>query len=171
MVLWDDVFQRAAADCPGVETESVLVDAMSAQFVLHPEDLSAVVASDLNADILCHLGSAPAGSLGPAAGANLTPERRFPSMFEPVHGFAPDIAGQGPGQPRRRGDRIRASPTRSSPATTYRAVSQPWSSALTGSSGSALFVTDGPAGFPPRKRAPRRRSTAAGSSRRAARHA
>ncbi|MEU6415995.1 isocitrate/isopropylmalate family dehydrogenase [Streptomyces spiralis] len=99
MVLWDDVFQRVAADYPDVETESVLVDAMSAKFVLHPEDLSVVVASNLNADILSDLGSAPAGSLGLAASANLNPERRFPSMFEPVHGFAPDIAVQGLANP------------------------------------------------------------------------
>ena len=95
MVLWDDVFKRVAVDYPDVETESVLVDAMSAKFVLKPEDLSVVVASNLNADILSDLGSALAGSLGLAASANLNPERRFPSMFEPVHGSAPDIAGQG----------------------------------------------------------------------------
>ncbi|HZB19361.1 MAG TPA: tartrate dehydrogenase [Blastococcus sp.] len=95
MVLWDDVFKRVAAEYPDVETESVLVDAMAAKFVLRPEDLSVVVASNLNADILSDLGSALAGSLGLAASANFNPERRFPSMFEPVHGSAPDIAGQG----------------------------------------------------------------------------
>lgn len=95
MVLWDEVFDRVARDYPDVETESVLVDAMSAKFVLHPEQLSVVVASNLNADILSDLGSALAGSLGLASSANLNPERRFPSMFEPVHGTAPDIAGQG----------------------------------------------------------------------------
>ena len=94
MVLWDEVFQRVAAEYPDVANESVLVDAMSAKFILHPEDLSVVVASNLNADILSDLGSALAGSLGLAASANLNPERRFPSMFEPVHGSAPDIAGQ-----------------------------------------------------------------------------
>ncbi|MFC6066989.1 tartrate dehydrogenase [Streptomyces ochraceiscleroticus] len=99
MVLWDDVFKRVAAEYPDVETESVLVDAMSAKFVLRPEDLSVVVASNLNADILSDLGSALAGSLGLAASANLNPERRFPSMFEPVHGSAPDIAGQGLANP------------------------------------------------------------------------
>lgn len=99
MVLWDDVFKRVAADYPDVETESVLVDAMSAKFVLRPEDLSVVVASNLNADILSDLGSALAGSLGLAASANLNPERRFPSMFEPVHGSAPDIAGHGLANP------------------------------------------------------------------------
>jgi tartrate dehydrogenase/decarboxylase/D-malate dehydrogenase len=95
MVLWDEVFERVARDYPDVATESVLVDAMSAKFVLRPEDLSVVVASNLNADILSDLGSALAGSLGLAASANLNPERRYPSMFEPVHGSAPDIAGQG----------------------------------------------------------------------------
>jgi tartrate dehydrogenase/decarboxylase/D-malate dehydrogenase len=99
MVLWDEVFARVARDYPDVETESVLVDAMSAKFVLRPEDLSVVVASNLNADILSDLGSALAGSLGLAASANLNPERRFPSMFEPVHGSAPDIAGQGLANP------------------------------------------------------------------------
>ncbi|WP_371657694.1 tartrate dehydrogenase [Streptomyces sp. NBC_00280] len=99
MVLWDDVFKRVALDYPDVETESVLVDAMSAKFVLKPEDLSVVVASNLNADILSDLGSALAGSLGLAASANLNPDRRFPSMFEPVHGSAPDIAGQGLANP------------------------------------------------------------------------
>ncbi|RRO16882.1 tartrate dehydrogenase [Saccharopolyspora rhizosphaerae] len=99
MVLWDEVFERVAADYPDVETESVLVDAMSATFVLHPEDLSVVVASNLNADILSDLGSALAGSLGLAASANLNPDHRFPSMFEPVHGSAPDIAGRGLANP------------------------------------------------------------------------
>jgi tartrate dehydrogenase/decarboxylase/D-malate dehydrogenase len=99
MVLWDEVFTRVAADYPDVQIESVLVDAMSAKFILHPEELSVVVASNLNADILSDLGSALAGSLGVAASANLNPERRFPSMFEPVHGSAPDIAGQGVSNP------------------------------------------------------------------------
>jgi tartrate dehydrogenase/decarboxylase / D-malate dehydrogenase len=99
MVLWDETFQRVARDYPDVTTESVLVDAMSAKFILHPEDLSVVVASNLNADILSDLGSALAGSLGLAASANINPERRFPSMFEPVHGSAPDIAGQGISNP------------------------------------------------------------------------
>ncbi len=99
MVLWDDTFRRVARDYPDVATESVLVDAMAAKFVLRPEDLSVVVASNLHADILSDLGSALAGSLGLAASANLNPERRFPSMFEPVHGSAPDIAGQGVANP------------------------------------------------------------------------
>ncbi|MBQ6643460.1 MAG: tartrate dehydrogenase [Saccharopolyspora sp.] len=99
MVLWDEIFERVAGDYPDVETESVLVDAMAAKFVLNPEELSVVVASNLNADILSDLGSALAGSLGLAASANLNPDRRFPSMFEPVHGSAPDIAGQGLANP------------------------------------------------------------------------
>lgn len=99
MVMWDDVFKRVARDYPDVQGDSVLVDAMAARFVLHPEDLSVVVASNLHADILSDLGSALAGSLGLAASANLNPERRFPSMFEPVHGSAPDIAGQGLANP------------------------------------------------------------------------
>lgn len=99
MVLWDDVFTRVSQDYPDIETESVLVDAMAAKFVLRPEDLDVVVASNLMADILSDLGSAMAGSLGLASSANLNPERRYPSMFEPVHGSAPDIAGQGMSNP------------------------------------------------------------------------
>jgi tartrate dehydrogenase/decarboxylase/D-malate dehydrogenase len=99
MVLWDEVFRRVAAGYPDVETEQWLVDAMAARFVLRPETLEVVVASNLFADILSDLGSALAGSLGIAASANLNPERRYPSMFEPVHGSAPDIAGQGIANP------------------------------------------------------------------------
>ncbi len=99
MVLWDEVFQRVAAEYPDVETELVLVDAMAARFVLRPESLSVVVASNLHADILSDLGSALVGSLGVAASANINVERRFPSMFEPVHGSAPDIAGRGIANP------------------------------------------------------------------------
>ncbi len=99
MVLWDEVFDRVAAEYPDVESELVLVDAMAARFVLHPESLSVVVASNLHADILSDLGSALTGSLGVAASANINVERRFPSMFEPVHGSAPDIAGQGVANP------------------------------------------------------------------------
>lgn len=99
MVMWDEIFTRISAEYPDVETESVLVDAMAARFVLAPESLSVVVASNLFADILSDLGSAMAGSLGLAASANLNPERRTPSMFEPVHGSAPDIAGKGLANP------------------------------------------------------------------------
>jgi tartrate dehydrogenase/decarboxylase/D-malate dehydrogenase len=99
MTLWDEVFARVATDYPGVETEQWLVDAMAARFVLRPETLEVVVASNLFADILSDLGSALAGSMGIAASANLNPDGRFPSMFEPVHGSAPDIAGQGIANP------------------------------------------------------------------------
>jgi tartrate dehydrogenase/decarboxylase / D-malate dehydrogenase len=99
MTLWDEVFARVALDYPGVETEQWLVDAMAARFVLKPDTLEVVVASNLFADILSDLGSALAGSLGIAASANLNPDGRFPSMFEPVHGSAPDIAGQGIANP------------------------------------------------------------------------
>jgi tartrate dehydrogenase/decarboxylase/D-malate dehydrogenase len=99
MTLWDEVFAEVARDYPDVETEHWLVDAMAARFVLRPETLDVVVASNLFADILSDLGSALAGSLGIAASANLDPERRYPSMFEPVHGSAPDIAGQGIANP------------------------------------------------------------------------
>jgi len=99
MVLWDEVFRRASAEFPDVETEQWLVDAMAARFVLRPDTLEVVVASNLFADILSDLGSALAGSLGIAASANLNPERRYPSMFEPVHGSAPDIAGKGIANP------------------------------------------------------------------------
>ena len=99
MTLWDDVFAAVARDYPAVETEHWLVDAMAARFVLKPETLDVVVASNLFADILSDLGSALAGSLGIAASANLNPEGRYPSMFEPVHGSAPDIAGQGIANP------------------------------------------------------------------------
>jgi tartrate dehydrogenase/decarboxylase/D-malate dehydrogenase len=99
MTLWDETFTRIAGEFPEVETESWLVDAMAARFVLRPDTLDVVVGSNLFGDILSDLGSALAGSLGIAASANLDPERRFPSMFEPVHGSAPDIAGKGIANP------------------------------------------------------------------------
>jgi tartrate dehydrogenase/decarboxylase/D-malate dehydrogenase len=99
MTLWDDVFARVAAGYPDVETEQWLVDAMAARFVMRPETLEVVVASNLFGDILSDLGSALAGSMGIAASANIDPLRRKPGMFEPVHGSAPDIAGQGIANP------------------------------------------------------------------------
>lgn len=99
MVLWDEVFERVSKEYPDVETDQFLVDAMAAHFVMHPEDLEVVVASNLFADILSDLGSALSGSLGIASSANLNPEKRTPSMFESVHGSAPDIAGQGIANP------------------------------------------------------------------------
>jgi tartrate dehydrogenase/decarboxylase / D-malate dehydrogenase len=99
MTLWDEVFARVSGDYPDVETEQFLVDAMAARFVLRPDTLEVVVGSNLFGDILSDLGSALAGSLGIAASANIDPERRYPSMFEPVHGSAPDIAGKGIANP------------------------------------------------------------------------
>ncbi len=99
LTLWDEIFEEIAADYPDVATERVLVDAMAARFVLHPESLDVVVASNLFADILTDLGGAICGSLGLAASGNLNPERQYPSMFEPVHGSAPDIVGQGIANP------------------------------------------------------------------------
>lgn len=99
MVLWDEIFRSTAAAYPLVSTEEWLVDAMTTRMVLHPETLDVVVASNLHADILTDLAGALSGSLGLAPSANLNPERRFPSMFEPVHGSAPDIAGKGIADP------------------------------------------------------------------------
>ncbi|MBV9508484.1 MAG: tartrate dehydrogenase [Acidobacteriia bacterium] len=95
MVLWDRTFFEVSAKYPDVETESLLVDAAAMNFVRRPESFDVVVASNLFGDILSDLGAAIIGSMGLAASANLDPERRFPSMFEPVHGSAPDIAGKG----------------------------------------------------------------------------
>jgi tartrate dehydrogenase/decarboxylase/D-malate dehydrogenase len=94
MSLWDDIFAECAKRHPTVETEHWLVDAATIRFVLRPETLDVVVASNLFADILTDLAGALSGSLGLAPSANLDPSRRFPSMFEPVHGSAPDIFGQ-----------------------------------------------------------------------------
>jgi tartrate dehydrogenase/decarboxylase/D-malate dehydrogenase len=95
MVLWDRTFQAVAADFPGIETESLLVDAAAMNFIRRPESFDVVVGSNLFSDILSDLSAIIVGSMGLAASANLDPLRRFPSMFEPVHGSAPDIAGKG----------------------------------------------------------------------------
>jgi tartrate dehydrogenase/decarboxylase/D-malate dehydrogenase len=95
MALWDRTFQEVALDFPGVETESLLVDAAAMNFIRRPEKFDVVVASNLFGDILSDISAAIIGSMGLAASANLDPSRRFPSMFEPVHGSAPDIAGKG----------------------------------------------------------------------------
>lgn len=99
MVLWDEVFSELAAQYPDVEIEKWHVDAMAARFISHPETLDVIVASNLFADILTDLGGALQGSLGMSPSGNLNPERRWPSMFEPVHGSAPDIAGKGIANP------------------------------------------------------------------------
>jgi tartrate dehydrogenase/decarboxylase/D-malate dehydrogenase len=95
MVLWDRTFQDVAAQYPGVETESLLVDAAAMNFIRRPESFDVVVGSNLFGDILSDISAIIIGSMGLAASANLDPLRRFPSMFEPVHGSAPDIAGKG----------------------------------------------------------------------------
>jgi tartrate dehydrogenase/decarboxylase/D-malate dehydrogenase len=99
MVLWDEVVHGLSADFPEVEVARYHVDALAARFVNAPASLDVVVASNLFGDILTDLGAALQGSLGLAASGNINPERRFPSMFEPVHGSAPDIAGQGRANP------------------------------------------------------------------------
>ncbi len=98
-VLWDEVVAALARDFPEVQVERVHVDAMAARMVLRPDTIDVVVGSNLFADILTDLGAAIQGSLGLAASANLSVEGRGPSMFEPVHGSAPDIAGQGRANP------------------------------------------------------------------------
>ena len=98
-VLWDDVVSRVAQDFPDVQVTNYHVDALAARFVSAPETLDVVVGSNLFGDILTDLGAALQGSLGLAASANLNPEGAHPSMFEPVHGSAPDIAGQGIANP------------------------------------------------------------------------
>lgn len=98
-VLWDEVVAAAAADYPGVTVQRMHVDAMAARMVLRPDTIDVVVASNLFADILTDLGAAFQGSLGLAASANLDPTGTHPSLFEPVHGSAPDIAGQGRANP------------------------------------------------------------------------
>ena len=99
MVLWDEAVGAVAADYPGVEWRKYHVDALAARMVTDPASLDVIVASNLFGDILTDLGAAVSGSLGVAPGANLNPERQFPSMFEPIHGSAPDIAGSGIANP------------------------------------------------------------------------
>ena len=99
MVLWDEVFYEVARDFPNVKTERILVDAATTRMVLKPEAIDVMVASNLHADILSDLAAALSGSLGIAPTANLNPERRFPSMFEPIHGSAFDITGKGVANP------------------------------------------------------------------------
>jgi len=99
MVLWDEVFYEVAKDFADVKTERILVDAMTTRMVLKPAAIDTVVASNLHADILSDLAAALSGSLGIAPTANLNPERKFPSMFEPIHGSAFDITGKGVANP------------------------------------------------------------------------
>jgi tartrate dehydrogenase/decarboxylase/D-malate dehydrogenase len=99
MVMWDEIFARIASDYPDVRTDKMLVDAATMRMVLKPASLDVMVATNLHADILSDLAAALSGSLGIAPTANLNPERRFPSMFEPIHGSALDIAGSGIANP------------------------------------------------------------------------
>ena len=99
MGFWDRVFAEVARDYPEMRTESLLVDAACMDLIRRPGDFDVIVASNLFGDILTDLGAAITGSLGLAPSANLNPARTFPSMFEPVHGSAPDIAGRGIANP------------------------------------------------------------------------
>ncbi len=99
MVFWDEIARQLAQEYPDVEVTSYHIDAMAARMVMAPESLDVVVASNLFGDILTDLGAAIQGGLGFAASANINPERSAPSMFEPVHGSAPDIAHLGIANP------------------------------------------------------------------------
>ena len=99
MVLWDEVFDQVAAEYPDIQTESLLVDAACMNFIRRPDSFDVVVASNLFGDILTDIGAMITGSMGLAPSGNINPERRFPSVFEPVHGSAPDIAGKGISNP------------------------------------------------------------------------
>jgi tartrate dehydrogenase/decarboxylase/D-malate dehydrogenase len=94
MVLWDEIFAQTAKEFPDVRTDKELVDAMTTRMVLKPRTLDVIVATNLHADILSDLASALSGSLGLGPTANLNPEKKFPSMFEPIHGSAFDITGR-----------------------------------------------------------------------------
>jgi len=99
MPFWDEVFWQVAKEFPGIAAEQMHIDALSARFVTHPQNFGVVVGSNLFGDILTDLGAAIAGSIGIGASANLNPEKKFPSCFEPVHGSAPDIVGKGIANP------------------------------------------------------------------------
>jgi tartrate dehydrogenase/decarboxylase/D-malate dehydrogenase len=99
MPFWDERFAHATARHPELQSEQVLIDALCAAVVLTPQRFDVIVASNLFGDILSDLAAAVAGSIGIAPSANLNPEKEHPSMFEPVHGSAPDIAGQGIANP------------------------------------------------------------------------
>ena len=99
MVMWDEIADIVRVDYPAVEYRKYHVDALAARMVTHPQTLDVMVASNLFGDILTDIGSAISGSLGIAPGANINPTRRNPSMFEPIHGSAPDIAGKGLANP------------------------------------------------------------------------
>ena len=99
MVMWDEIAEQVSHDFPNVTWDKMLVDAMTVRMTLHPKSLDTIVATNLHADILSDLAGALAGSLGVAPTGNIDPERRFPSMFEPIHGSAFDITGKGIANP------------------------------------------------------------------------
>jgi len=99
MVLWDEIAERVRKDYPAVTYRKYHVDALAARMITAPDTVDVIVASNLFGDILTDLGAAISGSLGIAPGANINPERTFPSMFEPIHGSAPDICGKGIANP------------------------------------------------------------------------
>jgi tartrate dehydrogenase/decarboxylase/D-malate dehydrogenase len=99
MPFWDECFQKMAGEYADIKTDQYHIDILTAHFVRHPDWFDVVVGSNLFGDILSDLGPAVVGSIGIAPSANLNPEREFPSMFEPVHGSAPDIAGKGIANP------------------------------------------------------------------------
>ncbi|MDA0188122.1 MAG: tartrate dehydrogenase, partial [Proteobacteria bacterium] len=99
MVMWDEIAAEVAREFPDVTWDKMLVDAMTVRMVLKPQSLDTIVATNLHADILSDLAGALAGSLGVAPTANIDPERRYPSMFEPIHGSAFDITGKGIANP------------------------------------------------------------------------
>jgi tartrate dehydrogenase/decarboxylase/D-malate dehydrogenase len=99
MVLWDEVVERVGGEFPDITVRKYHVDALAARMVTHPDTLDVIVASNLFGDILTDLGAAISGSLGTAPSGNIDPTKRNPSMFEPIHGSAPDIAGKGIANP------------------------------------------------------------------------
>ena len=99
MPFWDERFEAIAKEYPAVSTDKFHIDILTAHFVLHPDWFDVVVGSNLFGDILSDLGPAVAGTIGIAPSANINPEKEFPSCFEPVHGSAPDIYGQGIANP------------------------------------------------------------------------
>jgi len=99
MVMWDEIAAEVSQELPDVTWDKMLVDAVTVRMTLKPQSLDTIVATNLHADILSDLAGALAGSLGVAPTGNIDPERRFPSMFEPIHGSAFDITGKGIANP------------------------------------------------------------------------
>ena len=99
LVLWDSVFTALIPEYPDVQTDKMLVDAMTVRMVNSPQSLDTIVTTNLHGDVLSDLAAALAGSIGIAPSGNINPDRSIPSMFEPIHGSAPDIAGKGLANP------------------------------------------------------------------------